>query len=83
MMIVEVCTLVCDEDNDHNLQQITVIPSDNNIVMTVTTIDISLITVTRTRIKIRIRVKIKISKKNKNIENKRFTNLHSKLADLS
>ena len=45
------------------MQQITVIPSDNNIVMTVTIIDISLITVTRTRIKIRTRVKIRISKK--------------------
>ena len=71
------------------MQQITVIPSDNNIVMTVTTIDISLITVTRTRIKIRIRVKIrtkvnmKITSEDKNIENKRFTDLHSKPADLS
>ena len=71
------------------MQQITVIPSDNNIVMIVTTIDISLITVTRTRIKIitrvkiRIRVNMKITLKNKDIENKRFTNLHSKPADLS
>ena len=45
------------------MQQITVIPSDNNIVMILTTIDISLIAVKRTRIKIITRVKIKISKK--------------------
>ena len=45
------------------MQQITVIPSDNNIVMTVTTIDISLITVAKTRIKIRTRVKIRIEVK--------------------